>query len=89
VKLVEASAFLGLTLPVVRYRVHGIIAILQAKIVTPIALLQGLTHRNCQPNFSRPLLSVFCANWLQMEKSPLNKLNWHLKFQWHRSDRGS
>ncbi|GAK60374.1 2-nitropropane dioxygenase, NPD [Candidatus Vecturithrix granuli] len=54
VKLVEASAFLGLTLPVVRYRVHGIHRDPSGNIVTPNRIIAKVSRVEVAIHFFSP-----------------------------------
>lgn len=54
VKLVEASAFLGLTLPVVRYRVHGIHRNPSGQIVTPNRIIAKVSRIEIATYFFSP-----------------------------------
>ena len=54
VKLIEASAFLGLTLPVVRYRVHGIHRDPSGKIVMPNRIIAKVSRIEVATHFFSP-----------------------------------
>src|SRR5262249_28640274 len=54
VRLVEASAFLDLTLPVVRYRVHGIRRDPSGKIVTPNRVIVKVSRVEVASKFQAP-----------------------------------
>ncbi|HZV04982.1 MAG TPA: PfaD family polyunsaturated fatty acid/polyketide biosynthesis protein [Gemmataceae bacterium] len=54
VRLVEASAFLDLTLPVVRYRVHGIHRAPSGKIVTPNRVIVKVSRVEVASKFLAP-----------------------------------
>ena len=54
VRLIEASAFLDLTLPVVRYRVHGICRDLSGKIVTPNRVIVKVSRVEVASKFLAP-----------------------------------
>ena len=54
IRLVEASAFLGLTLPVVRYRTHGIHRDAQGRIVVPNRLVAKISREEVASRFCAP-----------------------------------
>ncbi len=54
VKLVEASAYLGLTLPIVRYRVHGIHVDTAGRIVTPNRVIAKVSRVEVASKFFAP-----------------------------------
>ena len=54
VRLVEASAFLALTLPVVRYRTHGIYQDQSGRIVTPNRLIAKVSREEVAAKFFAP-----------------------------------
>ncbi len=54
VQLVEASAFLGLTLPVVRYRVHGIRRGASGQILTPNRVIAKVSRIEVATHFFSP-----------------------------------
>ena len=54
IRLVEASAYLDLTLPVVRYRVHGIHRDAQGRVVTPHRLLAKVSRVEVAAKFFAP-----------------------------------
>ena len=54
VPLVEASAYLGLTLPVVRYRVHGIHEDAEGRIVTPHRIIAKVSRVEVAAKFLAP-----------------------------------
>ncbi|MFO7765524.1 MAG: PfaD family polyunsaturated fatty acid/polyketide biosynthesis protein [Pelovirga sp.] len=54
VHLVEASAFLGLTLPVVRYRTHGIHRDLHGNIITPNRIIAKVSREEVAARFFAP-----------------------------------
>ena len=59
VRLVEASAFLGLTLPVVKYRVSGIYRNEQGDIVTPNRVIAKVSRIEVASKFFAPPPDVF------------------------------
>jgi PfaD family protein len=54
VRLVEASAFLALTLPLVRYRTHGIHRDQQGRVVTPNRLIAKVSREEVAAHFFSP-----------------------------------
>ena len=54
VQLIEASAFLGLTLPLVRYRTHGIHRDGQGNIVTPNCIIAKVSREEVAARFFAP-----------------------------------
>ncbi len=54
IKLVEASAYLGLTLPIVRYRVHGIHCDPGGRIVTPHRVMAKVSRVEVASKFFAP-----------------------------------
>jgi PfaD family protein len=54
IKLVEASAYLGLTLPIVRYRVHGIHRDATGRIVTPHRVIAKVSRVEVASKFFAP-----------------------------------
>jgi trans-AT polyketide synthase, acyltransferase and oxidoreductase domains len=54
IRLVEASAFLDLTLPIVRYRTHGIHADSQGRIVTPNRVIAKVSRVEVAAKFMAP-----------------------------------
>ena len=54
VRLIEASAFLGLTLPVVRYRVHGIRRDADGRVVTPHRIVAKVSRVEVASQFFSP-----------------------------------
>jgi trans-AT polyketide synthase, acyltransferase and oxidoreductase domains len=54
VRLVEASAFLALTLPLVRYRVHGIHKDSQGRIITPNRIIAKVSREELAERFFSP-----------------------------------
>jgi PfaD family protein len=54
VRLVEASAFLALTLPLVRYRTRGIYRDQQGKVVTPNRLIAKISREEVAAHFFSP-----------------------------------
>ncbi len=54
VHLIEASAFLGLTLPVVRYRTHGIHRDSQGHIITPNRIIAKVSREEVAARFFAP-----------------------------------
>jgi PfaD family protein len=54
IKLVEASAYLGLTLPIVRYRVHGIHRDSSGRIVTPHRVIAKVSRVEVASKFFAP-----------------------------------
>ena len=54
VRLVEASAYLGLTLPLVRYRVHGITRDAQGHVVTPNRVIAKVSRVEVATQFFSP-----------------------------------
>ena len=54
IKLVEASAYLGLTLPLVRYRVHGIHRDAAGQIVTPNRIIAKVSRVEVASKFFAP-----------------------------------
>lgn len=54
VHLVETSAFLGLTLPILRYRLHGIHADAEGRIVTPNRIIAKLSRVEVAEKFMAP-----------------------------------
>ncbi len=54
IKLVEASAYLGLTLPIVRYRVHGIHTDPSGRIVTPNRVIAKVSRVEVASKFFAP-----------------------------------
>jgi PfaD family protein len=54
IKLVEASAYLGLTLPIVRYRVHGIHRDASGRIVTPHRVIAKVSRVEVASRFFAP-----------------------------------
>lgn len=59
VRLVEASAYLALTLPVVRYRVHGIHCDSSGRIVTPNRVVAKVSRVEVASKFLAPPPAVF------------------------------
>lgn len=54
IKLVEASAYLGLTLPIVRYRVHGIHQDSTGRIITPNRVMAKVSRVEVASKFFAP-----------------------------------
>ena len=54
VRLIEASAFLGLTLPVIRYRVHGIRRDADGRVVTPNRIVAKVSRVEVASQFFSP-----------------------------------
>lgn len=54
VRLIEASAFLDLTLPVVRFRVHGIHRDVSGQIITPNRIIAKLSREELAAKFLAP-----------------------------------
>ncbi len=54
VRLIEASAFLSLTLPVVRYRTHGIYRAASGQIVTPNRVIAKVSREEVAARFLSP-----------------------------------
>jgi trans-AT polyketide synthase, acyltransferase and oxidoreductase domains len=54
VRLVEASAFLGLTLPIVRYRMHGIYRDAEGHIITPNRVVAKVSRLEVATKFFAP-----------------------------------
>jgi PfaD family protein len=54
VRLIEASAFLSLTLPIVRYRTHGIYRNSEGKIVTPNRVIAKISREEVAARFFAP-----------------------------------
>jgi trans-AT polyketide synthase, acyltransferase and oxidoreductase domains len=54
VRLIEASAFLGLTLPLVRFRTHGIHRNAQGDIVTPNRIIAKVSREEVAARFFAP-----------------------------------
>src|SRR5258708_18246433 len=54
IRLVEASAYLDLTLPVIRYRVHGIHADPSGRVVTPNRVIVNVSRVEVASNFFAP-----------------------------------
>ena len=59
IQLIEASAFLGLTLPVVRYRTHGIHRDSQGQIVTPNRIIAKVSREEVAARFFAPPAEKF------------------------------
>jgi PfaD family protein len=59
VRLVEASAFLALTLPVVRYRTHGIYRDTSGRIITPNRLIAKISREEVAAKFFAPPAEKF------------------------------
>lgn len=59
VRLVEASAFLALTLPLVRYRVHGIHRSADGSIVTPNRIIAKVSREELATKFFSPAPDKF------------------------------
>jgi PfaD family protein len=59
VRLVEASAFLDLTLPLVRYRVHGIHRSADGRIVTPNRIIAKVSREELAAKFFSPPPETF------------------------------
>lgn len=59
IRLVEASAYLRLTLPVVRYRVHGIKRDAQGRIVTPNRIIAKVSRSEVATQFFSPPAQEF------------------------------
>lgn len=54
VRLIEASAFLSLTLPIVRYRTHGIFRNAQGEVVTPNSVIAKISREEVAARFFAP-----------------------------------
>jgi trans-AT polyketide synthase, acyltransferase and oxidoreductase domains len=54
VRLIEASAFLSLTLPIVRYRTHGIYRNSDGKIITPNRVIAKISREEVAARFFAP-----------------------------------
>lgn len=64
VQLVEASAFLALTLPLVRYRLHGIHRSADGSIVTPNRIIAKVSREELAEKFFAPAPEKLVANLL-------------------------
>lgn len=65
IKLVEASAYLALTLPVVRYRVHGIHRDVEGNVVTPNKIIAKVSRTEVATQFLSPPPDKFLDQLLQ------------------------
>ncbi len=65
VQLVEASAFLALTLPLVRYRLHGIHRASDGSIVTPNRIIAKVSREELAEKFFSPAPAKLVASLLQ------------------------
>jgi len=65
VHLVEASAFLALTLPLVRYRLHGIHRAVDGSIVTPNRIIAKVSREELAEKFFSPAPEKLLNNLLQ------------------------
>ena len=65
VRLVEASAYLDLTLPVVRYRVHGIHADVAGRVVTPNRIIAKVSRVEVASKFFAPAPERFVQELLR------------------------
>jgi trans-AT polyketide synthase/acyltransferase/oxidoreductase domain-containing protein len=65
VRLVEASAYLALTLPVVRYRVHGIHRDAQGRVVVPNRLIAKVSRVEVASHFLSPPPDKFLVQLVQ------------------------
>lgn len=79
VQLVEASAFLALTLPLVRYRLHGIHRSADGSIVTPNRIIAKVSREELAEKFFSPAPEKLVASLLQQglitaEQAELAKL---------------
>lgn len=79
VRLVEASAFLALTLPLVRYRLHGIHRAADGSIVTPNRIIAKVSREELAEKFFSPAPEKLVASLLQQglitsEQAELAKL---------------
>ena len=79
VKLVEASAFLALTLPLVRYRLHGIHRATDGSIVTPNRIIAKVSREELAEKFFSPAPEKLVTGLLQQglltaEQAELAKL---------------
>ena len=79
VQLVEASAFLALTLPLVRYRLHGIHRGADGSIVTPNRIIAKVSREELAEKFFSPAPEKLVASLLQQglitaEQAELAKL---------------
>ena len=59
VRIIEASAFLALTLPLVRYRVHGIKRAVDGSIVTPNRIIAKVSREELAAKFFAPAPEKF------------------------------
>jgi trans-AT polyketide synthase, acyltransferase and oxidoreductase domains len=64
VRLVEASAFLALTLPLVRYRIHGIHRAADGAIVTPNRIIAKVSREELAEKFFSPPPEIFVRRLL-------------------------
>ena len=65
VRLVEASAYLDLTLPLVRYRTHGVHADAAGRVVRLIASSPRFPASRWRPSSSRRRRSGCCKSWCE------------------------
>ncbi len=65
IRLIEASAFLTLTMPLVRYRLHGIHRATDGKIITPNRIIAKVSREELAEKFFSPPPEKLLKNLLQ------------------------
>ena len=85
VRLVEASAFLDLTLPVVRYRVHGIHRDSRDGSYAQPGHRQGVARRGGGQVPGAAAGRACCASWSRPAPSTANRPSWPARCRWPRT----
>jgi PfaD family protein len=76
IKLIEASAFLALTLPLVRYRTHGIYRQDDGRIVTPNRIIAKISREEVAARFFAPPPEKFLRTLVEAGELTAQQAEW-------------
>lgn len=76
IKLIEASAFLALTLPVVRYRTHGIYRAADGQIVTPNRIIAKISREEVAARFFAPPPEKYLRSLVESGELSAEQAEW-------------
>ena len=79
IKLIEASAFLALTLPLVRYRTHGLYRQDDGRIITPNRIIAKISREEVAARFFAPPPEKFLRQLVEAGELTAQQAEWALQ----------